>query len=306
MNPELLAGVEAGGTKFVCGLGRGPRDILRRHVVPTTTPEETLDGVAAFFREAKQALGPVRSAGVAGFGPLILDPASVDYGHIGETPKPGWSGYDLRGALAAALNCRVGIDTDVAGAGLAEAAYGAGAGLDSLAYVTVGTGIGGALILRGAPMHTVSHPEMGHIALKRHPLDTDFPGVCPFHGDCAEGLASGPAVVARHGRRLGDMPQDAPIWTLMADYLAQLLGAIQLIGAPQRIVVGGGVMSNTALYGLVHRAFHQRNNGYMPGARRLADVQNFITAPGLGDQAGLVGALLLAERADTGFGLVQN
>ena len=297
MNAPLFAGVEAGGTKFVCGVGGGPQEIIRRCIVPTTTPEETLGAVTAFFEQCAVELGPMAAAGVASFGPLDLDPGSPTYGSITDTPKANWSGFGLRAEISRALRCPVAIDTDVTGSGLAEAALGAGRGLSSLAYVTVGTGIGGALIQDGKPMHRVNHPEMGHITLRRHQRDGDFTGVCSFHGDCLEGMASGPSVMARYGKRLSDLPPDSPIWAILADYLAQLCSAIQLIGAPQRIVMGGGVMSNSALFGLIRDEFRRRNNGYMRGAGDADAVARFIVPPELGDDAGLIGALLMAQAA---------
>lgn len=296
MASPLLAGIEAGGTKFVCGVGRSPGEVLRTQVIPTTSPTETLAAVIAFLRAAQAEFGVIAAIGAASFGPLDLDPASPGYGRLANTPKAGWAGFDLRGALAEAFGRPVALDTDVAGAGIAEQALGAGQGLDQIAYVTVGTGIGGALIVKGRAAHGAFHAEMGHIPVRRHVHDADFAGICPFHGDCLEGVASGPSVVARSGARLSDLPAEAPIWAALADYIAQLCLSLTLIAAPQRIVIGGGVMSNAALYPLVRRALTDRNRGYL---ERLADpawVEAYVTPPGLGDRAGLTGALILAEQ----------
>ncbi len=296
----LLAGIEAGGTKFVCGVGQAPGEILRSHTVPTREPAATLPEVRRFFAEASAEFGPIASAGIASFGPLDLDPASSGYGSVIDTPKRGWSDFNLRRAVSEGLRCRVAIDTDVAGSGLAEAAMGAGRGRSAIAYVTIGTGVGGALIVDGKPLHKVLHPEMGHIPLRRHPLDAGFAGVCPFHGDCLEGLANGPSVVARTGQRLSDLPAASPVWAILADYLAQLCLSIRLIGTPQRIIMGGGVMSNTALYPLIHAEILRQNNGYLRGLATLEAVRDYVVPPALGDKAGLIGALLMAREVNPG------
>ncbi len=297
MSGGLIAGVEAGGTKFVCGVGPSPTEILRTCRVATTDPESTLDQVTDFLKTAQVELGPISSIGVASFGPLDLDPTSPTWGCITTTPKAGWSGFDLRGALVHALDRPVAIDTDVAGAGLSEWTLGAGQGLGSLAYVTVGTGIGGALIVNGRPLHGLGHSEMGHIPVRRHPDDAAFAGSCPYHGCCLEGLASGPSVIARYGVPLSDLPASAPIWSMLADYLAQLCLSITLISAPERIVLGGGVLSNPALLPMTRRAFLIQNNGYVAHLADAGAVEAFLAPPGLADRAGLIGAMLLADEA---------
>jgi fructokinase len=293
----LYAGVEAGGTKFVCGVGRGPQDILRAHRIPTGAPDETLREVIAFFKTCEAEFGPIAGLGVVSFGPLDLDPRSPSYGALTTTPKPGWAGFGLRATLAEAMGCRVAIDTDVAGAGMAEAAFGAGRGRRSLVYVTVGTGIGGAHIIDGAPVYGWGHAEMGHIPVRKHAADHDFAGACPFHGDCLEGLASGPSVPARLGAPLQDLSADAPIWPVLADYIAQLCHAITLISAPERIVLGGGVMSGAGMFPRLHQAFLGQDRGYVARLSDLATVQNYLVPPDLGGEAGLAGALMLAQRA---------
>lgn len=302
MGDRLLAGIEAGGTKFVCGVARGPMDILKTQTITTRSPSETLAEVTAFFQAAEADLGRIGAVGVASFGPLDLDPTSANHGAIGTTPKAEWSGFNLKQALARSLPRPTVIDTDVTGAGLAEWTYGAGRDLDALAYLTVGTGIGGALIVGGRPLHGhnrpgLGHPEMGHIAVRRRADDLGFAGVCPFHGDCIEGLASGPAVLARYGKPLSEAPADSPVWAILADYLAQLCLSIMLIATPQRIVIGGGLMSNAALYPLIRQEILRQNNGYFDGLSRAEDVDRLLVAPQLGGQAGLVGALLLARSA---------
>lgn len=297
MTQPLLAGVEAGGTKFVCGLGHADGTVLWRESVATTTPEETLVTLRRMFDTARARFGAPVAAGVASFGPLQLDRQSSVFGSIGNTPKPGWAGFDLAGAVSAALACPVTIDTDVAGAGLAEARLGGGKGLRTLAYLTVGTGVGGALILDGQPLHSTPHPEMGHISLSRHADDLAFAGVCPYHGDCLEGLASGPAIKARTGKPLSSLEPEHPIWSIVSDYLAQACVDLHLVFAPNRIVLGGGVMSNRRLFDLIRERVVTLNNGYVSELSDRSRLAEMIIPPALGDNAGLIGAFLLAAPA---------
>lgn len=286
---QLLGGIEAGGTKFVCVTSTASGVISERKVIPTTTPHETLGAAIAFFREH----GPIKALGVASFGPLVLDRASPHYGQVAATPKPGWTGADLSGVLAKALNCPVALDTDVNGAGLAEARLGAGRGLDVVVYVTVGTGLGGGLIVNGKPVQGLTHPEMGHLRVRRHPDDLDFKGVCPFHGDCLEGLVSGPAAQARLGYPLNDAPLDHPVWALIGYYLGQLCATLCLVVSPRQIILGGGVMSNLSVFPHIRAACAEALNGYVQSEAIGSD--RFIVPPGLGDRAGALGSLLLAE-----------
>jgi len=240
-----VGGVEAGGSKFVCAIGTGPADVRAETCVATTTPDETLARVAEFFRAHASSV-PCAAVGIASFGPLDLDPTSSTAGFITATPKPGWSHTDVAGALRRALGVPVALDTDVNAAALGEQRWGAGAGDDPLVYVTVGTGIGGGAIVHGQPLHGLVHPEMGHIRIPRDPADL-FPGVCPFHRDCWEGLASGPAIHERRGLPGEALAVDDPVWTLEARYVA--LGLVGIVGvlSPRRIVVGGGVMRHPTL-----------------------------------------------------------
>ena len=288
-----IGGIEAGGTKFVCVVANEANRILAETVVPTTSPQETIAACVAFFR----AQGGVEALGLASFGPLILDPASAGYGTVGRTPKAGWTGADLVGGFGAALGVPVVLDTDVNGAGLAEARLGAGVGLDVMAYLTVGTGIGGGLIIGGRPVHGLSHPEMGHVKVHRHALDGVFPGVCPFHGDCLEGMAAGPSVMKRLGHPLSEAAPDHPIWTILGDYIGQFCATLTLVASPQRIVLGGGVMGNAALFPVVRAACAAALADYVPIPRLSATATDYIVPPGLGDRAGAIGALLLAESA---------
>ena len=283
----MLAGIEAGGTKIVCAVAASPSNILRRTSIPTGAPDATMADILRFLAGDP----PIAAVGIGCFGPLDLDPASAGFGTITQTPKPGWSGVNLRRALADALGCPVAIDTDVNASGLAEATIGAGEGCDTVAYVTVGTGIGGGLIVNGRPLHGLAHPEMGHIRPRRHIDDRGFAGICPFHGDCVEGLASGRAIFARTGGHLSEMPADDAVWRVVGDYLGQLCATLMLMASPQRIVLGGGVMaSNPGLFAHVRPAARDYLAGYV-----AADMHRTIVPPELGEQSGIIGALMMAE-----------
>lgn len=284
----LLAGIEAGGTKFVLAVGSAPSAIAASHTIATRAPGETLAEAAAWF--ATQ--GAIRALGIASFGPVELDRASPRWGRILATPKPGWLGCDLAGTFAGRLGVPVALDTDVNGAALAEFALGAGVGAASLAYITVGTGIGGGIVERGVPAHGAAHPEMGHTLPRRHPDDRAFAGVCPYHGDCLEGLASGPAILARWGAQLSDLPPAHPAHGIVAHYLAQLCHAAVAFTAAEVVVLGGGVMHTPGLLDAVRREAARLDAGYFPGGER-----HRIVAPMLGSRSGVTGALLLAERA---------
>lgn len=289
----LFACIEAGGTKFVLGIAHGRDRMLRTTRVPTTTPAETLAATLAFFDEAAREFGRIAAFGIASFGPVDLDRRSPDWGWITETPKPGWSGTELAGLFGRSFDCPVGFDTDVNGAVLAESLWGAAVGADIALYVTVGTGIGGGALVEGRPVHGQRHPEMGHLLPRRHPNDRNFAGICPFHGDCLEGLASGPAIMARWGASLSDLPADHPAHAIIAGYLAQLVVAQQALLSPRRVILGGGVMATPGLIDRVRVEAARIAGGYF-GTHDYADL---IVPPGLADQAGLLGALALAQRA---------
>ena len=300
MNDSLLGAVEGGGTKFVCAVGYSPERVLERVVIPTGAPAATLQTVLDFFGAAERTHGPLRALGIASFGPLDLQPDSPSFGRLLGTPKPGWSGTDLVGAFRSRFDAEIAIDTDVAGAALAELTLGAGRGVQSVAYVTVGTGIGGGF----APGFWVGarllHPEVGHLRVRRHSQDGEFAGICPFHGDCVEGLASGPAIRARWGRELDGLDPSHPAWAIEGHYLGQLVASIALVASPERIILGGGVMSADRLLPHVHRAARDFLNGYLHPLNDAGALERYICSPGLGNQAGLAGAFLLAERASTG------
>lgn len=293
----LWGGIEAGGTKFVCAVGSGPEDIREETRFPTTTPEETLGKAIDFFREVAAQGAELEAIGIGSFGPLDPDPDSPTWGYITTTPKPNWANTDVAGAIGRALEVPVGFDTDVNAAALGEYRWGAARGLSSFIYLTVGTGIGGGGIIEGKLLHGLMHPEMGHLRIPHDRSADPFPGNCPFHEDCLEGLAAGPAIEARWGRRGETLPEHHPAWPLEARYLAHGLVNFILTLAPQRIVIGGGVMSQPRLFELVRAEVQSLLNGYVQAPEILDEIDAYIVPPGLGDRAGVLGAMALAERA---------
>lgn len=288
----LVGGIEAGGTKFVCAVGTGPDDLRAVTRFPTTTPAETIGRVVEFFRSQPE---PVAAVGIGAFGPTDPDPASPTYGTITSTPKPGWQDTPLRQLVADAMGVPVAFDTDVNAAALGEHTWGAARGMDTFIYLTVGTGIGGGGMAGGRMLHGLIHPEMGHIRIPRDPAADPFPGVCPYHGDCLEGLASGPAMEKRWGTRAEHLPPDHPAWALEAEYLAQALVSYILILSPQRIVLGGGVMHQPALFPLVRSRVQELLGGYVKSPAILEEIDSYIVPPALGDRAGVLGAIALAQ-----------
>ena len=291
----MFGAIEAGGTKFVCAAGYGPGDIREdcRAVIPTTTPAATLAAVVDFFEGITGKYGSLSGIGLAAFGPVDLDRRSPTWGRMLATPKAGWSDASLVAPLER-FACPIVIDTDVGAAALAEARLGAGAGLGSLVYVTVGTGIGGGVFVADHTLKGLLHPEMGHIRIKRDARDTDFAGVCPFHGDCLEGLASGPAVTARWNMRADCLPEAHPAREVLGDYLGQLAATVALVVSCERIVFGGGVVLGGRLLPYIRQSASRWLGGYLPIEARAGGFDRYITAPGLGDSAGSAGAMLLA------------
>jgi fructokinase len=287
----LFAGLEGGGTKFVCAVAAGPEDIRAQESFPTTTPEETIGKAISFFKEQE----PFTALGIATFGPCDLDPRSLAYGHITSTPKPGWQNVNLLGLFRRAFAVPVGFDTDVNVAALGEWKWGAGKGLESVVYVTVGTGIGGGGIISGRMMHGLVHPEMGHIRVPRVSGDS-FPGNCPYHGDCLQGLAAGPAIEARWGKPAEELPSDHPAWSLEASYLALAVNDLICVLSPQRIILGGGVMHQRHLFPLIRGEVRRLLNGYIEAPRLLEGIDNFVIPPGLEGRSGVLGAIALAEQ----------
>jgi fructokinase len=295
--PRFFGAVEAGGTKFVCAIGDDSGKIHAQDRFATTDPDSTLASMRKFLRTQGSALGPLAAIGVACFGPVELDRARPHYGFIGNTPKAGWKDTDIAGPLSREFNCPIGFDTDVNGAALAEHRWGAARGVDNPVYVTVGTGIGAGALVNGGPLHGLMHPEIGHMYPRRHALDAGFAGNCPFHGDCLEGLASGPAILARSGDSLEHLDAAHPQWDIEADYLGQLCAQLVLTLSPRRIVMGGGVMSQARLLPLIRRRAQHWLNGYIDRSEIREGMDEYIVAPALGAQAGILGALVLAMDA---------
>jgi len=291
---DFFGGIEAGGTKFVCMVGSGPNDIRAQVRIPTTSPAETIGHVAAFFKQQMRKL-TLYAIGVASFGPVDLDSASPTFGYITTTPKPGWANTDMVGMLKAELNIPVVFDTDVNAAAFGEYWWGAAQSLDPIIYLTIGTGIGGGVICNGKPLHGLVHPEMGHMLIP-HDRELDpFAGGCPFHGDCFEGLASGPAMSKRWGQPAETLPDDHPAWNVEAHHIALALANLILNYSPRRIVVGGGVMQREALFPLVRGKVQRFLNGYVHSPQILESIDQYIIPPGLGHQSGVLGAIALAR-----------
>jgi fructokinase len=291
----MYGGVEAGGTKFKLLLGNGPGDIVDALRIPTTTPEETVGRVIEFFRQSRPDI-ELAAIGYASFGPIDLDPRSPSYGSITATTKPGWSHTDIVGTLRSALGVPIGWNTDVAGAAIGEYTWGAGRDAGALVYMTVGTGIGASALLDGRPAHGVLHSEMGHMLVPVRDGDM-FAGICPFHGRCLEGMASGPALRARLGRPAEEVAPDAPIWDLEAFYLAVGIHNIGYVVSPDRIIVGGGVAATPSLLDRVRKQAVVLNHGYRGHPATERDAEEYIVAPELGADAGSLGALVLAYQA---------
>ncbi len=289
-------GIEGGGTKFVCIVASEPGEVVSETRFPTTTPAETLGRSVAFFQEAMQTY-PLAAIGVGMFGPVDLDPASPTYGFITTTPKPGWAWVDVVGPLRAAFNLPVGFDTDVNAAAIGEYRWGAAQGQDPCLYFTIGTGVGAGVVVNGAPVHGLVHPEVGHILLP-HDFELDpYTGHCPYHKDCFEGLAAGPALAERWGARAETLSPEHPAWALEAHYIALALANMVCTLSPRRIILGGGVMAQPALLPMVRTKLLAALNGYVASPTLLEDVEHYVVAPGLGARAGSLGAIALAQLA---------
>ena len=283
-------GIEAGGTKWVCAIGNGP-DVHDSVTFPTTQPEETIARAAEFFT----GNGALAAVGIGSFGPIDVQRDSPTWGTITTTPKPGWAGTDVVGALRTALGVPLAFDTDVNAAALGEHRFGAAVGLETFCYITVGTGIGGGAMANGKLLHGLLHPEFGHMRIPHDRERDPFDGVCPFHGDCFEGLASGHAVRDRWGRAPEELADDNRVWALEAEYIA--LGLLNVICtlSPQRIVIGGGVLKAPSLLPLVRSRVTELAAGYLDAPELDEAIDDYIVAPALGDRAGVIGALELAR-----------
>lgn len=287
-----LGALEAGGTKMVCAIGDEFGNLSDRASFPTLTPEETMGKLIDYFKDKQ-----IDALGVGSFGSLSLDPKAADYGAITTTPKLAWRNYPLCKVLSEALKVPVGIDTDVNAAALGEAVYGAGKGLDSLVYYTVGTGVGGGALLDGRLVHGLVHPEMGHMLLRPDPRDPAPHGFCPYHDGCLEGMANGPAIEKRWGISAKELPEDHIAWEIEAEYLAQMCVNTIVTLSPKKIVLGGGVMHQLHLFPRIRKRTLELLNGYVSHPAILENIDDYIVPPGLGDNAGAVGSLLLAVQA---------
>ncbi len=297
MDQKLYGAVEAGGTKFVCAVGTGPADILAELRIPTLSPADTIPHVLEFFHAQEALHETLAGVGIASFGPLDLHSGSPAYGSITATPKPGWSRTNLFGKIRESLYTPVFIDTDVNGAAMGEFCWGAARGLDTFIYLTIGTGIGGGGMVNGKLMRGLLHPEMGHMRIPHDREEDPFDGICSFHADCLEGLASGPAIHARWGTRPEDLPEDHPAWALEARYISLAVANLVCTISPERVILGGGIMSQTHLLPRIRRNVVESLNGYVQAPAILNEIDDYLVLPGLGTRSGILGALALAMQA---------
>ena len=293
---SLFGGIEAGGTKFVCAVGTGPDNLRAEVRIPTTTPEETLPKVIDFFARQQDKEGRLAAIGIGAFGPVDVRQKSDTFGWFLDTPKPGWQQIDFAGMVKRKLNVPVGFDTDVNVAALGENKWGNAQGLDTFIYLTVGTGIGGGGMVSGRPIRGLLHPEMGHIFIPHDRSVDPFVGTCPFHQDCLEGLASGFAMEKRWGQKGIELPIDHPAWALEANYLATGLANFALILSPERIILGGGVMEQKQLLGMVRSQVQAKLNDYLAVPKITSEIEDYIVPPGLGNRSGIMGAFALAQQ----------
>lgn len=293
----LYGGIEGGGTKFVCAVGRGPNEVVAETSFATSQDNSaTIAQAIDFFRTYAES-GQLAGVGIASFGPVDPDPRSSTYGYITTTPKPGWGQTNFLGPVQEALRVPVGFDTDVNGAALGEYRWGAAQGLDTFVYLTIGTGLGGGGMIQGQLMHGLMHPEMGHMMVAHDRAADPYDGYCPYHGNCWEGLAAGPALEGRWQLKGDQLLPDHPAWALEAHYLALGLVNIITILSPQRIIMGGGVMQQAHLFPLIRTKVQTLLNGYIQSAAILEDIDSYIVPPALGSRSGVLGAIALAELA---------
>ncbi len=288
-------GVETGGTWCVCAVGSGPSEIERQEQFRTAGPDETIERIVGFFHAEPRP----EAVGIGSFGPVDVDPRSPTWGYVMTTPKPGWRHVALAPVVRERLGVPVAFDHDVAAAALGEYRWGAGGQVRALCYVTVGTGIGAGLLIDGKPWHGLVHPEVGHIRIPHDRERDSFAGACPAHGDCWEGLAAGPAIERRWGKPAEELPDEHPAWELEAEYLALGILSIVCVFSPERIVLGGGVMERRGLLEMVRTRLRELVAGYLPTPLLADDIDKFLVPPGLGDRAGVLGAIALAETAVT-------
>jgi fructokinase len=291
---RVYGGIEAGGTKFVCMIAEGPQRVIREIRFPTAHPDETIRQAIAFFEPYVQR-GELAAVGVASFGPLDLNPASPTYGFITTTPKPDWNQVDLCGRLRQALNLPIAFDTDVNAAAFGEHYWIVeNQLLDPFAYMTVGTGIGVGVIANGRPVHGMVHSEIGHAPVPHDWNRDPFPGICPYHGDCLEGLASGVAIYKRWGQHGETLPVSHPGWDLEAEYIALGITNLIYVFSPQKIVLGGGVPQHVGFLPAVRSKAQQILNGYVHSPLILDGMNNYVVPPALGNRSGVLGAIAMA------------
>lgn len=296
MTGHVIGAIEAGGTKFVAALARSDGTILDRMRIPTETPETCFPALVEFFAHAGAVHGPIAAFGIASFGPIDINPASPAYGTFTTTPKPGWAGARFHDALAR-FGVPIVVDTDVNGAAIGEWQSGAGRGCDTVAYTTIGTGIGTGVVRKGRALMGFSHYESGHIRPRRDAQVDPFTGTCPYHGDCLEGLACGPAISERWGRSLDQLADEPGAVDLIGGYIADLATTLVLLHMPDRLIFGGGVMKAPGLIEAVRRHTAARLGNYVRHPRIDEGLEHYIVAPGLGDDAGITGAIALANQA---------
>jgi len=291
---RLYGGIEAGGTKFVCMIAAGPDRVVEEKRFPTTRPDETIRQVNSFFTPYAQRR-ELAAVGIASFGPLDLNPVSSTYGYITTSPKIEWNYVDLHGSVARELDLPVAFDTDVNAAAFGEHYWTAGNdSLDPFVYMTVGTGIGMGVLANGLPVHGLVHTEAGHFVIPHDRQKDPFPGICPYHGDCLEGLASGPAINSRWGKNAEALPDSHPAWELEAEYIAQALINLIYAYSPKRIVLGGGVSQHAGLHVAVRQKVQQGLNGYIQSPVLLKAIDDYIVPPSLGNRSGVLGAIAMA------------
>lgn len=295
--PKVYGGIEAGGTKFICVIGDISGQIFERARIPTSTPEKTMAEVIDFFKE-QQKKYDIQALGIATFGPIILDRNAPNYGYIYAQHKTGWDEVNMVGIVKKSLSVPIGFDTDVNGAAIGEHRWGAGKGLDNMAYWTIGTGIGVGIISNGAIVHGLTHPEAGHINIYQDLVKDPFEGICVHHKNCFEGLASGPSIQARWKVKSAmDLPEDHPAWNLEAEYIGRGMANCILNSSPQLIILGGGVMGRASLYPKVRQNTLRELNGLIKHRTILEGMDNYIVPPSLGSDAGSLGAIALADQA---------
>lgn len=290
---SFWGGIEAGGTKFVCGVCNESGQVLDRVTIPTRDPASTLEDVFSYFEGVDQKFD-LQGIGLASFGPLDLNPSSDTYGYITSTPKVEWQFFDIKAALETSLCQTIPLDTDVNAALLAERFWGASVGYENAVYITVGTGIGGGIMVNGSLVHGLLHPEIGHMRIRLSGEEEAFTGVCPYHDYCLEGLASGPAIQARWGKAAQDFDSDHPVWELEAKILAEGIVNILLTVSPELIILGGGVMAQTHLFPIIRQNVCRLINGYIQKTQIIKTIDSYIVPPKLGDNVGLLGAAALS------------